>query len=211
VYKNPPNNMPPPKAGSRWARKSDEEFAEIVKKSNCIGAIVEAMGYSRSGGICSGAPLAQKGVRFRIEKLKLSTEHFNLKPPHRIQRKLKPVSELKSKRRSGHDLKLKMLKAGRAYICDICRCKDYKFEWFDPGTKDRYLGIHLKGDWYWQDRPLKLQVDHIYGRDGTDKDDELDNLRFLCPNCHTQTPNYARSSATTGIAKNTDKRCRRYF
>ena len=40
----------------------------------------------------------------------------------------------------------------------------------------------------WQGEPLTLQLDHING-DG--RDGRLENLRFLCPNCHTQTLTYA--------------------
>ena len=40
----------------------------------------------------------------------------------------------------------------------------------------------------WNGDPLTLQVDH---RDGNNKNNELYNLRLLCPNCHTQTETYA--------------------
>ena len=36
----------------------------------------------------------------------------------------------------------------------------------------------------WQGRPLVLELDHI---DGDSKNCEITNLRFLCPNCHSQT------------------------
>lgn len=39
----------------------------------------------------------------------------------------------------------------------------------------------------WQGRPLKLQLDHI---DGNPFNNLFDNLRILCPNCHTQTDTF---------------------
>lgn len=36
----------------------------------------------------------------------------------------------------------------------------------------------------WNNKPIRLQLDHI---DGDRTNNELSNLRFLCPNCHSQT------------------------
>lgn len=42
------------------------------------------------------------------------------------------------------------------------------------------------GEWHGQ--PLSLQIDHI---NGIPNDHRLENLRWICPNCHSQTHNYA--------------------
>lgn len=36
----------------------------------------------------------------------------------------------------------------------------------------------------WNGKPITLQVDHI---DGNNSNNDFGNLRYLCPNCHTQT------------------------
>jgi len=37
------------------------------------------------------------------------------------------------------------------------------------------------------DQPIPLELDHI---DGNHQNNALDNLRLLCPNCHSLTPTF---------------------
>jgi 5-methylcytosine-specific restriction endonuclease McrA len=64
----------------------------------------------------------------------------------------------------GH-LKGRLLKAGlKRAVCERCGISD------------------------WREQPIELHLHHINGRR---LDNRLENLQLLCPNCHSQTPNYS--------------------
>ncbi len=61
-----------------------------------------------------------------------------------------------------------LIESGVDYICEICHIPPV-----------------------WQDKPLKFQVDH---KDGQYWNNVKGNLRFVCPNCHTQTDNWGKKN-----------------
>src|SRR5262249_40269480 len=66
----------------------------------------------------------------------------------------------------GHRLVRRLLARGWRYQCGVC-------------------GISQ-----WRGQPLRLHLDHL---NGVHNDNRVDNLRLLCPNCHSQTSTYCRS------------------
>lgn len=55
----------------------------------------------------------------------------------------------------------------------------------------------------WKDRPLSLVLDHINGKNN---DNRRENLRFLCPNCNSQTETFG-SRNKKKVTSNTCKNC----
>jgi len=53
----------------------------------------------------------------------------------------------------------------------------------------------------WNGDIINLHLDHI---NGDNRDNRLDNLRFLCPNCHSQTDTYCGKGINNGRMKVSD-------
>lgn len=74
---------------------------------------------------------------------------------------------------------------------------DYVFKYgviFNTNLKKRFLKkieyrCLICGLSEWQDEPIILQVDHV---DGDVRNNNLENLRLLCPNCHSQTLTWSK-------------------
>jgi 5-methylcytosine-specific restriction endonuclease McrA len=54
----------------------------------------------------------------------------------------------------------------------------------------------------WNNKPITLEIDHI---DGDAANCKLENLRYLCPNCHSQTSTFRGKNLNTGKIKVSDE------
>ena len=151
-----------------WAL-SKEEIQEKVNKCNSISDMLESFGYKRSSGSMA------KVMKEVIQEYNIDTTHFrpfdrtNQKAKYSLEEILVPNSSYRNIRK----LKNRILKAGLLkYECEGC------------GNKGE-----------WNGKTLVLQLDH---KDGDHSNNSLDNLRFLCPNCHSQTDTYSGKNAKYG-------------
>ncbi|MDQ0843035.1 HNH endonuclease [Streptomyces sp. V1I6] len=150
--------------GHRWSR---ERLDAAVRKSTNMCQVLRALGLDVLGG-------QHTHISRRIRALGIDTSHFASRArTERMRtnsRRLsaaeilvrKPVDD--TKRTSNQLLKRALTESGVAQSCALC-------------------GL----DAAWQGCLLPLEVDHI---DGDWRNNRLDNLRLLCPNCHSSTDTY---------------------
>jgi len=62
--------------------------------------------------------------------------------------------------------------------------------------KDECALCKLSGNW--NNKPIILQIDHI---NGNAVDNRIENLRILCPNCHSQTDSFGGRNKGKGTAR----------
>jgi hypothetical protein len=141
-------------------RKYTKELLELVVKESTSVSDV-----IRKLNKCRSGG-THKIISDRIKEYGIDTSHFaNTSTIYNLKNKLLPSEVLVKNRRPKHkQLKNALIEIGRSYVCEICGQKPI-----------------------WNDKKLVLQIDHI---DGNTYNQEEDNLRFLCPNCHTQTKNW---------------------
>lgn len=127
-------------------------------------------------------------VKYYIKLYNLDTSHFKL--TKRKGGNVKPLINYLTANSSitNNTLKKRLLKENLIeYKCSGCGLEDY-----------------------WNGNPITLQLDHI---NGINNDNRLENLRLLCPNCHSQTStfghkNIGNSGIDVGYVNETKNYCK---
>jgi 5-methylcytosine-specific restriction endonuclease McrA len=144
---------------------TEEEFKNAVETSYSISQVLIKLSLEPTGGNYAL-------FYSRVKKLGIDTSHFtgkgHLKGKTHNWSKSIPLEEILVENSSyfnTHDLKRRLLNNGLLfYSCSECGISD------------------------WNGSSLSLHLDHI---NGERTDNRLENLRLLCPNCHSQTDTYA--------------------
>jgi hypothetical protein len=149
------------KAKEHYDKWSLEQLKPLIENSNSKAEILEKMGISLSAG-------NYRTLKRYFEKYGMDNDMFVGNPKRNANKQKYSDSEIfceNSQYNSAH-LKGRVLKSGLI---------EYKC-----------VGCGNEGEW--NGEKLVLQIDHI---NGVNTDNRIDNLRFMCPNCHSQTSTFS--------------------
>ena len=144
-----------------------EEFNKVCKSKPSLADILRHFGLHAGAG-------NYKTLKKRIEEDEIDISHIQLGLKANLNRE--PVIKYKKKEDVLH-LFCENGKDNRFALKKFIR----RFDMLDDHCQKCGLGSE------WQGEEISLQLDHI---NGVNNDNRIENLRFLCPNCHSQTTSF---------------------
>ncbi|MFC9686698.1 HNH endonuclease signature motif containing protein [Streptomyces sp. NPDC056948] len=150
--------------GAKWTR---EILGPVVAESTSVNQVLRRLGLEPVGG-------HHTNISRRIKAYDIDTSHFT--PVARTERqrynqRRRTAEEILTEDTSPHPMRTPGTRLKRAMreLGAVERCAL-------GGIEPLWLG-----------EPLPLEIDHI---DGNWRNNRIDNLRMVCPNCHSTTDSY---------------------
>lgn len=149
-----------------------DDLQKIIDESNSVVEILRKLGYKK-----------QYNGNHKLLIDRLNSEAFDMRK----------FNLNKSIWKENHYSKLRLLNTKHKDIF----CKESKYD--KKSLKKKIIKEKLleyacsecgNNGWH-NNKILSLQLDHI---NGDSNDNRIENLRFLCPNCHSQTPTFSGKS-----------------
>lgn len=162
-----------------------EELQNILDTSSTFVEVLSTLGYDKYNG-------NHRTLKKRINSEPFNMEKFNANyiiwrsnhsKKHNIEIPLYQCL-VENSTYNRRDLKIRLVKENlMEYKCKKCGLEDT-----------------------WQNEPISLQLEHI---NGMNNDNRLENLCFLCPNCHSQTRTFGGRNARIEKEKTFCQTCKK--
>ena len=157
---------------------TDDQLIDAVKNSFTKAETLRKLGLTVAGHY--------KMLDFHIQRLQIDISHFVKNKKSGIQdHRYKTFEEL-AKENSPH------------YYSRLIKQRIMKNELLPMKCSE--CGISN----VWNNKSLTLQLDHI---NGCNTDNRIENLRFLCPNCHSQTDTFSTRKSKNNKQQNHCIKC----
>jgi hypothetical protein len=164
-----------------YRRWTDDDLERAVAASQSYAQTIRALGLVPAGG-------NYDAVQRKIRELGIDTSHFNRTAWNKGKQGFVPVPPLPLERvlvagrwTSSHGLKMRLIREGlKQAACELC------------GWAERT-----------PDGRIPIELDHI---NGDKNDNRLENLRILCPNCHSLQPTHRGLNQRKAIQRRNEVR-----
>lgn len=149
--------------GVKWTR---EILEPVVAASTSVNEVLRKLGLEVVGG-------HHTNISRRIKAYSIDTSHFTVirTERQRYNQRRRTAGEILAEETSAHATRVPSSRLKRAMV--------------ELGVEEHCALCGIEGVWLGE--PLPLEVDHI---DGNWRNNRIENLRLLCPNCHSTTDSY---------------------
>ena len=154
---------------THYHRYTDDDLRKLVPTVYSILSLLRKLGYKRAAGA------SHAHLRRRLQRAKINTSHFTGKGHAK--------GSASNRRKTAKDI-LVVMSDNRIYREKTTRLVRALDELNVP-KKCSVCGLGET----WQDKKITLEIDHI---NGNPYDNRVGNLRYICPNCHSQTIHFNR-------------------